>query len=235
LFNLYLFFIIYFHLFYFYSASSGFILKNGVHITKRPLEKLLKLSINQDAEFNSLFHLTSAHLNVNFSEKMNVRLAAQTLSRSVAVALKRYLPGDTEAIHLSNFISSINDWFDIMNSHHTIKKEALKRPFSCSYDQLQVLNEVQETIMSLRRPEKQSIQLFQKGILMSIASVKILFSEMRRRYDAKYILTYKVNQDVLENHFGRIRCWGGSDHPTPIESLRRIKLIMLGKINILFA
>jgi hypothetical protein len=211
------------------AFSTGFILENGVHITKRPLELLLQLSVNPDAEFNSLFHLTSAHLDVNFSEKMNVRLAAQTLSRSVAVALIRYLPDDTEAINLSKFIANINDWFDIMNSHFTVQKEGFKRPFSYSHEQLEVLNQVRDTILTMRRPQKQSIQIFQKGILLSIASIKTLYCEMRRRYSIQYLLTYKVNQDVLENHFGRIRCWGGTEHPSPIESLRRIKLIMLGK------
>jgi hypothetical protein len=205
-------------------------LENGVLITKRPLETLLKLSDNPGCEFNSLFHLTSNHLNVNFSEKMNVRLAAQTLSRSVAIALIRYLPDDNEAKHLSTFIQDINDWFDLMNSHHPGQKEAFKKPFNCSYEQLGLLNRVRDTMLTMRRPEKQSIQIFQKGILLSIASIKTLFCEMRRRYDFKYILTYKVNQDVLENHFGRIRCWGGTEHPSPIESVQRIKLIMLGKI-----
>jgi hypothetical protein len=210
---------------------TGFILKNGFHITKKPLEKLLQIPKENNSEFNSLFHLTPDHLNVNFSEKMNVRLAAQTISRSVAIALQRYLANDPEAIELSQFILKMNDWFDIMNSHHTAENVPFKKPFSYSQDQIELLDEVYDIVLNMKRPGKNSIQVFQRGILLSISSLKILFSEMQRRYGIQYLLTYKVNQDILENFFGRIRCWGGTDHPSPMDCLCRIKLIILGEYS----
>jgi hypothetical protein len=86
------------------------------------------------------------------------------------------------------------------------------------------------------RWDKKSIQVFQKGIIISTISIKSLFYDMKQRYDISYTLTYKVNQDVLENLFSRIRCWGGTDHPTPLRTISRLKLIILGsfKINITF-
>jgi hypothetical protein len=204
-------------------------MKNGTIITKQPLMKLLELKNNScDADFNSLFHLTERHLSVDQTQRMNVRLAAQTLSRSVAVALRRYLPNDAEAQELSIFIENMNDWFDILNSHNAQPTVPTKRPFRNTTDQAQKLVDVVDMVESMVRPNKKSIQVFQKGIIISTNSIKQLFFEMKQRYSIDYLLTYKVNQDVLENLFSRIRCWGGTDHPTPLRTLARLKLIILG-------
>jgi hypothetical protein len=65
---------------------------------------------------------------------MNVEYAAQTLSHSVAVALRLYLKDDAESQGLALFIDNINDWFDIMNSHHPNEKLDKKKPI-CIYSQ----------------------------------------------------------------------------------------------------
>lgn len=75
-----------------------------------------------------------------------------------------------------------------------------------------------------------SLQIFQKGILMSITSLKLLRTKMNEKFGFKFILTHRLNQDCLENFFCQIRGRSGqSDHPTPVECLQRIKIIMLGK------
>lgn len=53
---------------------------------------------------------------------------------------------------------------------------------------------------------------------------------MQLHYVASFIMGYKVNQDFLENEFAMVRLNGGShDHPTPLQALDRLKLIILGK------
>jgi hypothetical protein len=48
-------------------------------------------------------------------------------------------------------------------------------------------------------------------------------------YGAEFLLTTKVNQDALENLFSQIRTCGGlDDHPTPLNALFRLRIIMLG-------
>ena len=43
-------------------------------------------------------------------------------------------------------------------------------------------------------------------------------------------LTSRCNQDGLENLFSRIRQLGGpNDHPTPVDALHRIRLLILGQ------
>lgn len=73
-------------------------------------------------------------------------------------------------------------------------------------------------------------QLFQKAILMSIFSLRGLFDDMKARFGIKYIMTAKLNQDALENLFSIVRTrGGGNDHPSPMQFLRRLRVIILGK------
>ena len=43
-----------------------------------------------------------------------------------------------------------------------------------------------------------SLLPFQKGILKSMVALKMLFNNMELQNNAKYILTYRLNQDPLE-------------------------------------
>lgn len=74
------------------------------------------------------------------------------------------------------------------------------------------------------------LQIFQKGILMSITSLKDLRKQMNESFDLKYILTHRLNQDCLENFFTQVRGKNiTSDHPTPVECLYTVRTIILGK------
>lgn len=65
---------------------------------------------------------------------------------------------------------------------------------------------------------------------MTNTSLKQLFDDQKTRYDVKYILTYRLNQDVLENFFGAIRSKGGlHDHPNSLEFKYRLRSYILGK------
>lgn len=65
---------------------------------------------------------------------------------------------------------------------------------------------------------------------MSIFSLRGLFDDMKERFGIKYIMTAKLNQDALENLFSLIRTrGGGNDHPSPMQFLRRLRVIILGK------
>lgn len=66
---------------------------------------------------------------------------------------------------------------------------------------------------------------------MSINSIRNLFADMKSSYGITYLLTYKLNQDVLESFFGQIRQKGGgpNNHPPPLDALNRMRLIILGR------
>lgn len=57
----------------------------------------------------------------------------------------------------------------------------------------------------------------------------MLHVELKNRYNIDYILTYRLNQDVLENFFGVIRSKGGlHDHPDHQEFKYRLRSYILG-------
>lgn len=57
----------------------------------------------------------------------------------------------------------------------------------------------------------------------------MLNTELKNRYNIQFILTYRLNQDVLENFFGIIRSKGGlHDHPDRQEFKYRLRSYILG-------
>jgi len=67
---------------------------------------------------------------------------------------------------------------------------------------------------------KNSLQIFQKGILMFINGTRYLL-KMLKEYGLNYLLTSKINQDALEILFSQVRSRGGlNDHPIPLNQGR---------------
>ncbi|EFN62483.1 Transposable element P transposase, partial [Camponotus floridanus] len=211
--------------------DTGFILENGSLITKQPLEALMQQTT--ESEVSSCYKLTSAHLKCQKAERQNVALAAQLMSHTTATALIHYKPGLDKSLAQSTgeFIELISNWFDIMNSYSPEANVPSKKPFGSDFQfQINVLDSVYDKISTMRCIKKNTLQIFQKGMLISIQSLKQLFNTLKAKYDFKYILTHCLNQDALENFFSQIRTRGGLyDHPTPIHALHRIRMIILGK------
>ncbi|KAG5884252.1 hypothetical protein JTB14_011741 [Gonioctena quinquepunctata] len=54
---------------------------------------------------------------------------------------------------------------------------------------------------------------------------------MQEKFQISFILTSKLNQDALESLIGILRTRGGlDDHPTPIDLIYRLRMVLLGKI-----
>lgn len=71
---------------------------------------------------------------------------------------------------------------------------------------------------------RKSLLPFQKGILISNGSLLGLYNHISERFSMTYVLSYRLNQDVLENFFSQIRAIGRTyDHPTPLEFKYRMK------------
>jgi predicted transcriptional regulator len=155
------------------------------------------------------------------------------LSNPVSTCLLRYKPGTDKqmAETLENFISDINLWFDIFNSYCAKGKVPTKNAYGVSLEnQEKHLDNMIQIISSIRAIGKNALQTFQKGMIISMKSLKSLFYDMKSKLDIKYICTHRLNQDSLENFFFQIRSRGGSDeHPSPLAAIYRIRMIMLGK------
>jgi hypothetical protein len=71
---------------------------------------------------------------------------------------------------------------------------------------------------------------FQNGIMLSVNSLKSLYADLKEKYGLRYILTCRLNQDVLENFFSFVRSMVRTyDHPSPVHVKYRLCLYSLGK------
>ncbi|KAE9535838.1 hypothetical protein AGLY_007739 [Aphis glycines] len=149
------------------------------------------------------------------------------------ITLTRYqLIEDTKLNNnTANFIELINNWFDLANVAHPYNYSS---PFKSPYgkflkEQNCLFNEVYETINQMRCVGESCLQIFQKGILMHINGTRHLLNVLKEN-GLSYLLTSKINQDALENLFSQIRSKGGlNDHPSPLNAIYRLKMIILGK------
>ena len=88
--------------------------------------------------YNQLPKLTPDHINLTSFSKMKVNLAAQVLSNTMALALRRfYADGDAE--ETARFCEMINKFFDCLNAQstreHTSKRNDLLPPYSSVDDE----------------------------------------------------------------------------------------------------
>ena len=75
--------------------------------------------------------------------------------------------------------------------------------------------------------ERKEMVAFQKGILCSIQAVRSLWEELRKE-GFSYLLTHKLNQDIIENLFSAIRGMGGADtNPDPVTFYNRIRILKI--------
>lgn len=207
--------------------DTGFNLQDQI-INKTLLESLI---LKTSAELSVCHKLTSDHLSCAGPQRL--KLASQLLSHTTATALLFYKPIEDGKLleNTAHFIELINNWFDLMNVCHP---NDTRTPFTTPYgllleEQDSLLNKIYETFMLLRCNGKVGLQIFQKAILMHVNGTKALLKILKQK-DLKYLLTTQINQDALENLFSQLRSWGGlDDHPTPLNALYRLRMIILGK------
>uniref|UniRef100_A0A182I0K0 Uncharacterized protein n=1 Tax=Anopheles arabiensis TaxID=7173 RepID=A0A182I0K0_ANOAR len=174
-----------------------------------------------ESEMTPLFKLTTSHIDMTPQERQNVRIAAELLSRTTAVALRTYFPDDDDAKILANFIDKVDVWFSISNSYTSFAKLDFKKAYTASDDQVSALTDMYDIISNMTIPGKNGLQIFQRPIMMQIKSLQMVFVP---------ICTHKLNQDVLKNFFSQLRQIGGVyDHPSPLSCIYRIRLMILGK------
>lgn len=212
-------------------VDKGFIV-NGVHIDVNPIQELLTLQ----TEVTVAHRLSSAHICVTGTARQKVKLAAQLFSNSVSMALK-YL-GDNGLLKSSNWeecsslLKLFNDWFDLFNVRaKQIDSRDTKKAFGCSiHKQREIIESMSNLIESMHVQGHKSLLPFQKGIILSNNSLLGFYEFLTSKFNMKYILTYRLNQDVLENFFSHIRAIGRTyDHPNSLEFKYRMKSLILSK------
>lgn len=211
--------------------DNGFHYK-GKKLDKSCLERLLNIS---NTELTLANKLSRYHLDVKASERQKVKPAAQIFSNTVAKAIKFCgLKGhmkETNWHETSDMIAMINNWFDLFNARSKFGTDQGHNAYGINLEnQIALLDEVSMFISLMRVGRHKSLIPFQKGILLSNKSMVNLFHYLREKFGVEYVLTYRLNQDILENFFSYIRGMGGTnDHPTPLDFQHRLKWYILGK------
>ena len=115
-----------------------------------------------------------------------------------------------------------------MNSRQTLCKKKLSSGFGLHLEeQLGVLNQMKDCISAMRVIGRKGLLPFQKGILLSISSMKGLFEEMQTS-GGNFILTSHCNSDPCENTFSCLRGLGAANnHPGPVDTMNRIRLLIV--------
>ena len=215
--------------------------ENGdlVPLVKQDFEDVLAKN-RGGSELRTGFNLSRAHLDVKASQRQRVRLAVQVLSSTVAQELLQLGPDTNEYKAKHKAVKLFNDWFDVMNAKSRNDKNPLSRgmsPDANATNQLKILDKmeafllrfhVMDTAAKNYRPKAK--QPWQYGLMCSIKSTRALYQQLVVETGSpfKFLLTAKLNQDCLENLFSRLRALGGDCcHPTPIEALRRMRILLL--------
>lgn len=104
-----------------------------------------------------------------------------------------------------------------------------KEPYGISYEnQKHTIDRMTNVMARPIVPGKKTLDPFQKGIIITNNALDMLLKYVQR-YGMTYIITSRLNQDVLENFFGAIRSKGGlNDHPSPQQFKYRLRKYILG-------
>lgn len=207
---------------------------NGQFINKSCLERLLEINGN---DLKIAHKLSRLHLDVTGSHRQNVKLATQIFSNTNAAAiewcgLRGFMNDYIEWPETVRFLSLFNKWFDLFNSINKFGNHEGLHAYGIDLEkQNAILNEVTNVVKNMRVHKRKSLLPFQKGILLCNASLMRLYQDViSENADMQYIMTNRLNQDVIENLFAYIRAMGASyDNPTPLQFRYRLRWYVLGK------
>lgn len=219
--------------------TSALIEENGGRIMWNYFEKMEQFRIVRGYTLTHKMNKQHMHWR-NF--KMNVRVAAQTLSNSVATSMKYLMDTGHEefsdASATIQYTKYINKVFDIMNTgknttHTNIFKNAIN-PLTANQI-FAYFNEVIHYLRNITLPncekekktkgkrkliERKKVVESKKatpfrGCIINMINLRFIYEEIVGTKIMDYLPTRKLNQDLLESFFGRIRsCLGFNDNPT---------------------
>nr|AAK08181.1 putative transposase [Drosophila helvetica] len=204
----------------------------GKKLTKTTVQQTLNYCAKSDVSI--LFKISENHLNVRSLDKQKVNLATQLFSNTTASSIRRcYSLGyDVEnACETSDLFKLLNDWFDLFNSKlSTANCIQSTQPYGKQLPFQRDVLEKMSKIMSSEILGKSRKLPFQKGILVNNASLDGLYIYLKDKYKMEYLLTSRLNQDIVDNFFGAMRSRGGQfDHPTPLQFKYRLKKYLIAK------
>jgi len=187
--------------------DTGFGIR-GHRVEKKCIERILSINA-KDVKVSH--NISQYHLDVQGCERQKVVLAAQLFSERTASAMEWY----GQKGYLNNFdwketarvIRLFNDWFDIFNASSMYGKHDGKNAYGINLEkQDDILREMTELMNEMTIGKHKSLITFQKGIIVSNCSLQQFLPYIKEMYsndyfNVQYIITRRLNQDVLKNFF----------------------------------
>lgn len=219
------------------------------HLLKSARNNLLKYSFEVDGQSSSFGHirtlynsfadqpyssvckLTPSHMNPNTWEKMNVRLAAQVLSSSVASSLRlliKYKELPAEAEGTLKIVETFDKLFDMLNSDQFSHPNKYKMVYRGSPEQIDFLNDSYDFISRIKLIDKSNpditddcnlVYIDNKETNPSISKSKSSISDRTTPMMLKYNTLFSKYKNVKK---------GSCDHEIFIDEVK----IFLTKIHV---
>lgn len=177
----------------------------------------------------SLVKISPSHMYPNAFQKLSVKLAVQVFSRSMSTAMNTaihtgQLVSDS-AVETSNFIYFLNNLFDCLNSRCLYDSNPMKCALSVKSPQIKKTLEegilVMEKLSKVSKTGVVSRPPCFDGLVLTINSILLLY-EQEIFNKKSYLITSRLNQDVLENFFAIVRQRGGSNRNPSVRIFRAI-------------
>lgn len=216
--------------------DSGFHYEEEL-LNKECLEELLLLN---KSDLRIPYKLEQKHIDASGSERQKVSLAAQVFSNTTAEAVRWF--GSNGFFSCENweacaeFFKATNDWFDLFNSKSKYGKTVASSAYGVDLQkQNDVLNTMTTYMQLITVGNHKTLLPFQKAIILNNSSLQQLLPYLKNIYNSddfeiQYLLTNRINQDVIENFFSYIRGMGaGHDKPSALEFRHRLKWFILGR------
>lgn len=221
------------------NIRNNFLLNDYVNGEENMSFQDIRSTYNIDKASNvsrSLTKLTERHMNPNAFQKMTVSLATQVFSNSVAAAIRtaketKELTSDT-ADATAKFVQVVNHMFDALNSRKRYDKNPYKNALSekssfvnrALIDAKKIFENLQK--ISYRNKDGQRKKILTRppcfdGVVLTIEAVLQFYGEECSDKNS-YIITKKLNQDIIENLFARFRQKGGYNRNPTAKVLRTI-------------
>lgn len=155
--------------------------------------------------------LTDKHLELPPFSPMNVRLAAQVLSHSVASGISWMVQGGNLpqlAEHTAEFVERIDRLFNCFNSRHEWDSAPMRGAILTESGHMAFLEECSSWLSTVTAQSGRRLPCLD-GWKHNINSLIGLWNDLKCEHGFTQLLTSRLNQDCLENLFSVIRGKGG--------------------------
>lgn len=196
------------------NLLNGDFVIDGKVITFDDTKKVYEMD-KKSSKSLALIKLTNAHICPNTFQKMNVKLAVQLFSHSVSAAIKtaldlQQLKSDTGE-DTAEFVAFMDKLFDCLNSRTISSKNPYNAALMENSIVHQTLKDSLKILPNLTKVDKITKNVSKppcfSGICQTVRGVLLLFESEKTKN--KFILTNRLNQDVIENLFSIYRQKGG--------------------------